>query len=116
MKNLTDQLKAALIFDEQDAHQQALKMAYNSHRPLEHKAFEYGARSERTRTKAIDQALCECVSALTDGGYNSVREILALIAEGEGDDQETYMDMGKAALTKIDAALSALRAALEGRG
>jgi hypothetical protein len=44
--------------------------------------------------------------ALTEGDYNSIRETLALMAEGEGDDAQVYMQMSKAALDKLDKALA----------
>ena len=43
----------------------------------------------------LDQELkrsAKLVSALTDGQYNSVRETLALMAEGEGSNHEVYMN------------------------
>jgi hypothetical protein len=94
VSTLADQLKAALAFDEHvhadwvDAHRYIATSE-------DHTIALDAAKAERARTAAIDQALCECVSALermTKYGANDVT-----IVTGER-------------------ALSALRAALEGRG
>lgn len=54
------------------------------------------------------------IEALTKD-RESVRELCALMAEGEGSDPEVYRIMAKAALKKIDDALEKLRKELESK-
>lgn len=53
-------------------------------------------------------AVKELVKALDDHSYNSVRETLALMAEGEGTDHKVYMEMAAGALKKLDHVLARL--------
>lgn len=59
--------------------------------------------------------LIDLIRALDDGTTESVRESLALLAEGEGPDPEVYRDIAKAALTRLDASLDKIKAQLEGK-
>jgi len=55
------------------------------------------------REREVTKVLTE---AIQDGTYNCVRETLALMAEGEGSNPQTYMDMSKYALRRLDEALA----------
>lgn len=61
---IAERLKEKLEFDEKDAHRQAMLMGFDSNRHNEHKAFEYGSRSENSRLAAILARLVECVEAM----------------------------------------------------
>jgi hypothetical protein len=48
-KTITERVMERAAYDEIGVHDLALKMGYNSYRPTEHKAFEYGAHAESAR-------------------------------------------------------------------
>ena len=54
---------------------------------------------EKARSKKL-------LEALKAGGYNSIRETLALMVEGEGSNPETYQTMANSALVKLDKAIA----------
>ena len=64
-----------------------------------HAVLELKLEEEKKKTEAL-------VEALEDGTINSIRETLALMAEGEGPNPETYMAMANSALKKLDKALA----------
>jgi chromosome segregation ATPase len=72
------------------------------------------AHSLEKQLASQKQAAQGLVDELMQTDYNSVRELLALMAEGEGEDSETYRNMAKAALTKLKNALAQYRKTLEG--
>lgn len=82
MKPLAERLKEVLGFDEIDIHNQAMKIGYDSNHPTEHKAFEYGAKSEHARTAKVIDALVECAVAI-DNGLDSanIRQVIMIIKE-----------------------------------
>ena len=55
------------------------------------------------KQKAIIEKLKE---ALEGEGYNSIRETLALMADGEGSNHEVYIAMANSALERLDVALA----------
>lgn len=63
-----------------------------------------------TTTPLAKEIIVELVTMLSDGTYNSVRETLALMSEGEGYCEETYRIMSKSALKKVDEALAKVEA------
>lgn len=65
MTSLPTRVAKLLAFDDRDTHSQAMKCGYNSNYPTQHKAFEWGAKSERSRTTALEAALVKAVEALT---------------------------------------------------
>lgn len=62
---------------------------------------------ELSRKTKADEAkrVADLLHTLNGDSYNSVRETLALMTEGEGDDPSVYQDMAGSALFKLDKAL-----------
>lgn len=67
--------------------------------------YEQGAKEIQKRDKAL---------ALMRQGLEDVREQLALMTEGEGEDPVVYMEMSRAGMVKCDDALAAADRALKG--
>lgn len=77
----------------------------------EYDQFRYSPGGDRyqDKVKELDSLKAKherLLEALTAGGYNSVRETLALMAEGEGKDPRIYQAMARRALRELDSALA----------
>lgn len=68
--------------------------------------FDQDQENKIAGLKAAAEKLAE---ALYDDTYNCIRETLALMSEGEGDNPQTYRQMAKHALTRLDKALAEYR-------
>lgn len=69
-------------------------------------AFKAGIAWRDANPSPKVQSLLEALNGST---YTSIRETLALMAEGEGNNSEVYRQMSKGALVKLDAALAQFR-------
>lgn len=54
---------------------------------------------------SLEQEIKALRSGVIGGGYNSPRETMALMAEGEGNDPSVYRNMARGAMFKLDAAI-----------
>jgi hypothetical protein len=66
LPTLLSQLESRAAFDERDSHDQAMKCGYNSNYPTQHKAFEYGSKSENARLSPIISALIAVVAEMDE--------------------------------------------------
>lgn len=99
LRNERDQLRAEVVrlTTELDHTEKVYRM---------NRGFVEDSKGKIAELKAAAEKLAE---ALYDNTYNCVRETLALMSEGEGDNAQTYREMAKHALTRLDKALAEYR-------